>query len=46
MAKLCPAGKAAAKKNFLFTQALMQIFGHLNIVKVKWVEVKKQRVVL
>jgi len=35
MAKLCPAGKAAAKKNLTFTPQHMQIFGLLNIVKAK-----------
>ncbi len=35
MAKLCPAGKAAAKKSLTCTLAPMQIFGHPNIVKAK-----------
>ena len=33
MAKLCPAGKAAAKRKFKFIPAYMQTFGHQNIVK-------------
>ena len=46
MAKLCPEGKAAAKKNLKCTQAHMPIFGHPNIAKAKWVELKKLTAVL
>ncbi len=35
MAKLCPAGKAAAKKSLTFILVHMQTFGHPNIVKAK-----------
>jgi len=35
MAKLCPAGKAAAKKSLMFILVRMQIFGHPNIAKAK-----------
>ena len=38
MAKLCPAGKAAAKRKFKVYPVHMQIFGHQNTVKVKLVE--------
>ena len=47
MAKLCPEGKAAAKRKFKVYPSLhMQIFGHPNIAKAKWVELKKLMVVL
>ena len=46
MAKLCPEGKAAAKRKFKVYPVHMQIFGHPNIVKAKWVELKKLMVVL
>ena len=46
MAKLCPAGKAAAKRKFKVYPVHTLIFGPPNIVKAKWVELKKLMVVL
>ena len=46
MAKLCPEGKAAAKRKFKVYPSHTRTFGHPNIAKAKWVELKKLMVVL
>ena len=44
MAKLCPAGKAAAKKSLMYTQVHTQISGQANTVKAQLEEVRKLQV--